>query len=148
MARLEASLSAISPAVVTRKLWQMLKPYFDTAGWQVEPLQPGRWYLALDTDSPISDRSLIECMEGRRQGNPDVRRFVSQLTEIQMLLHAAGVIPPAGHGLVFTGRSGAGKSTISGILRRAGGLVLSDDLVLIDASGERPQLRSTSSATA
>jgi hypothetical protein len=54
------------------------------------------------------------------------------------------VIAPDGErAFAFPGRSGAGKSTISGLLAAAGGAVLSDDLVLLETAGERPRLLAT-----
>ncbi len=74
-------------------------------------------------------------------------RQISQLVLIErgeLLLHAAGVVHPFGdRAFAFPGHSGAGKSTISGLLEGAGGHVLSDDLVILDASSERPLLRAT-----
>ncbi len=47
-----------------------------------------------------------------------------------ILLHAAGVVRD-GVGLVFAGKSGAGKSTVSGLCHTAGWDVLNDDRVMI-----------------
>ena len=46
------------------------------------------------------------------------------------LLHAAVAVKD-GRGWVFTGRSGAGKSTISALLREAGWRILNDDRVVV-----------------
>lgn len=50
------------------------------------------------------------------------------------LLHAA-VAVKNGRGWVFTGRSGAGKSTISALLRAAGWRILNDDRVVVFRRG-------------
>jgi hypothetical protein len=47
-----------------------------------------------------------------------------------VLLHAAGVLTPAG-GVAFTGPSGAGKSTLSGIYANRGSTVLSDERTIL-----------------
>lgn len=50
------------------------------------------------------------------------------------LLHAAVAVKD-GRGWVFTGRSGAGKSTISALLRDAGWRILNDDRVIVFRRG-------------
>jgi hypothetical protein len=52
-----------------------------------------------------------------------------------MLLHAAGLVLD-GRAFVLVGGAGAGKSTWAGLGERAGGRVLSDDLVLLDGAGD------------
>ncbi|MCA8959997.1 MAG: hypothetical protein KDC38_05770, partial [Planctomycetes bacterium] len=60
------------------------------------------------------------------------------------LLHAAAVAHPTRSIVhVFAGKSGAGKTTISELLRRRGGLVLSDDLVMVDCRSPHPVLTAT-----
>lgn len=59
-------------------------------------------------------------------------------------MHSAAVAhPKEDRVFLFAGRSGAGKSTISGILRDAGGRVLSDDLVLLETRSDVPRVVST-----
>ena len=61
-----------------------------------------------------------------------------------ILMHAAAVAPPSlDRVFLFAGRSGAGKSTISGILEEVGGTVFSDDLVLLETRGDEPRIVST-----
>ncbi len=56
-------------------------------------------------------------------------------------LHASAVATPSGT-WAFTGHSGAGKSTIAAWLqRREGWPVLSDDVIVLDASGPEPRLQ-------
>lgn len=51
-------------------------------------------------------------------------------------LHAAGLVSPAGEGLLLIGQPGSGKSTLSIGLIRAGWGYLSDDAVLLRRQGE------------
>lgn len=51
-------------------------------------------------------------------------------------LHAAGLVSPAGEGLLLVGQSGSGKSTLSIGLIRAGWGYLSDDTLLLRRQGE------------
>ena len=51
-----------------------------------------------------------------------------------LLLHCAAVVRD-GRGLVFPGVSGSGKSTVAGLCRDAGCLVLSDEMALIRRAG-------------
>ncbi len=48
-----------------------------------------------------------------------------------VLLHAALTVGPDGNGVLFAGRSGAGKTTISNLCASAGWTVLSDDRALV-----------------
>jgi hypothetical protein len=58
-----------------------------------------------------------------------------------LALHASAVATPSGT-WAFTGHSGAGKSTLAAWLqRREGWPVLSDDVVVVDASGPLPRLQ-------
>lgn len=53
------------------------------------------------------------------------------------VLHACGVITAGGEGWLFVGRSGAGKSTMSGLWEgRRGATILSDDRVILRPHGE------------
>ncbi|NNF52813.1 MAG: hypothetical protein HKN03_00075 [Acidimicrobiales bacterium] len=52
-----------------------------------------------------------------------------------LVLHAAAVQSPGGVGFLLSGASGAGKSTTSAHLSRAGWTVLSDDGVRLDVAG-------------
>ena len=58
-----------------------------------------------------------------------------------VLLHAAGILWQ-GRGLVVSGHSGAGKTTVSRLLLGYGEL-LNDEMVIVDLSGERTMLLST-----
>ncbi len=57
------------------------------------------------------------------------------------IFHASGVIVE-GRGFVLVGPAGAGKSTFARCAREGGAGLLSEDLVLVDASGARPQAAS------
>ncbi len=54
-----------------------------------------------------------------------------------LLLHAAGVVIDD-RATVLVGPAGSGKSTWAGLARDAGAVFLSDDVVFVDSSGERP----------
>ena len=58
-----------------------------------------------------------------------------------VLLHAAGILWQ-GRGLVISGHSGAGKTTVSRLSLGYGEL-FNDEMVIVDLSGERPMLLST-----
>jgi len=55
-----------------------------------------------------------------------------------MLLHAAGLVV-GDRAFLLVGAEGSGKSSWAGIGENAGAHVLSDDLVLLDGAGERPE---------
>jgi hypothetical protein len=59
-----------------------------------------------------------------------------------LLLHAAGVVID-GRGFVLIGGAGTGKTTWSELARSTGALFVSDDLVLVDASGPPAALLAT-----
>jgi hypothetical protein len=53
-----------------------------------------------------------------------------------VLVHACGIVDPAGQGHLFLGHSGAGKTTISHLWDRAPGVrVLSDDRIIVRGDG-------------
>lgn len=52
------------------------------------------------------------------------------------LLHAAGVVDPAGRAWLLSGDSGSGKSTLAYALARIGWTVLGDDGVLLERRGD------------
>lgn len=52
------------------------------------------------------------------------------------LVHAAGVVDPAGRAWLLSGDSGSGKSTLAYALARTGWTVLGDDGVLVERSGD------------
>lgn len=58
------------------------------------------------------------------------------------VLHASG-IDDGGRGLVFAGRSGAGKTTIARLWREAGARLLNDDRVIVRAEKNRALLASS-----
>lgn len=57
------------------------------------------------------------------------------------LVHASGVVDPAGRAWILAGDSGSGKSTLAYALSRAGWSVLGDDGVVLDSSGDGPTAR-------
>ncbi len=90
---------------------------------------------------------VIRCASASEYYLENALRQIVQILAIErdaVLLHSAAVAPPEGDRVfLFAGRSGAGKSTISEILRDAGGQVLSDDLVLLETRAASPQIVST-----
>ena len=79
----------------SRALWQVLEPYFKEIGWQVEPLNPTRWYLGLDEDPGLQTRSMHSAWGGPvgdvLPPNRIAASWAARLTELQMLLHDASV---------------------------------------------------------
>jgi hypothetical protein len=69
--------------------------------------------------------------------NPVLREVL--LTRRRFLLHAAGVLMD-GLGILFIAISGGGKTTAALSVVRGGGKLISDDLVVLEASGFRPAL--------
>ncbi len=74
-------------------------------------------------------------------------RQVAQILAVKrgnFLLHAAAVAHPGKRAVdVFSGKSGSGKTTISFLLRKSGGQVVSDDIVLIETGGAEPHVIQT-----
>ncbi len=52
-----------------------------------------------------------------------------------LVLHAAGIVSPDGRGVVLSGRSGAGKTTLAVALNRTGYRLLGDDVVPVMPDG-------------
>jgi hypothetical protein len=72
--------------------------------------------LAIDVPPPFFEDLLPICLLAQRRG---------------LLLHACGVCPEPGGGLLFSGVSGSGKSTTARIWKGAGAKILSDERVAV-----------------
>ena len=98
--------------------------------------QTGRGTIAVDIHGSATQYYLENALRQIVQ--------VLALERDAILMHAAAVAPPSRDRVfLFAGRSGAGKSTISGILADVGGTVFSDDLVLLETRGDGPRIVST-----
>ena len=102
---------------------------------------------SVDFETGRGTIAVLACDRAAQYYLENALRQVVQVLALErdaILLHSAAVAPPS-HDRVqlFAGRSGAGKSTISEILRDEGGHVLSDDLILLETRADRPRVGST-----
>ena len=93
----------------------------------------------------VSEGRRIEIVAPWTRADNDIRIWLLGTVMATLLhqrglfsLHANAVELPGGGAAAFSGESGAGKSTMAGLLDRAGFRVLGDDLCAIGFDGEGP----------
>lgn len=109
-------LDSASPKTLTSRARARLSPdYRRVEAWVLPDLQNGQvGWSPMHLFNPVLEVCLLSTLA--REGG--------------FLLHASGLVYQ-GNGLVFTGASGTGKSTLAGWFAGAGALVLSDERMIL-----------------
>ncbi len=109
-------LDSASPKTLTSRARARLSPdYRRVQAWVLPDLQNGQvGWSPMHLFNPVLEVCLLSILA--REGG--------------FLLHASGLVYQ-GNGLVFTGASGTGKSTLAGWFAGAGALVLSDERMIL-----------------
>ncbi len=109
-------LDSASPKTLTSRARARLSPdYRRVEAWVLPDLQNGQvGWSPMHLFNPVLEVCLLSILA--REGG--------------FLLHASGLVYQ-GNGLVFTGASGTGKSTLAGWFAGAGALILSDERMIL-----------------
>ena len=115
-----------------------IKPSAGSPGELTVKTSRSRWEISRRDFSSVTlvnvSKTCLECAVNKFSFDSWLRIFVTLLGQDKnsLLIHSSGICR-SGSGLIFPGRSGMGKSTITGILGKKN--ALSDEIVMLTSAG-------------